>query len=110
MQVKYWTNFYKKKNSTKQPLSGTTATVKLKEPTSFHDPVILATGIPKDANYFSIPSGVWITSYDAFYFVEDVIAVSHDLTEFHLKFDPMATFKSLIGTTYAYVVRQSAAG
>lgn len=107
MNVKYWTNFYKKKNSTRQPLSGTTATVTLKEPTSFHDPVILATGIPKDANYFSIGSGVWITSYDAYYFVTDVIAVSKDLTEFHLKLDPMATFKSLIGTTYAYVVRQS---
>lgn len=105
MNIYYWQNFYKKKNSTRQPASsGTTASVTLKTPTSFRTPVIECSNVPKDANYFKIASGVW-TAYDAYYFVTDVISVTNAIAEFHLTLDVLATYKSLIGTTAAYIVR-----
>lgn len=108
MNLYYWTDFYKKRNSTRQPASaGTCATVKLKEPTSFWRPVIDASGITKNANYFKIPAGIFITTYDAYYFVTDVISLSDGITRFSLELDVLATYKTLIGTSYLYVARQS---
>lgn len=107
MNVKYWSNFYKRKNSTKQPLSGTTASVVLKHPTSLWEPEIECSGIPMTANYFMIPAGVF-TQYDAYYFVTDIIAVTHAITRFKLTLDPAATYRTLIRASYQYVERANA--
>ena len=105
MNIYYWTNFYKRRNSTKQPASsGTQVNVLLKEPCSFYNPVIQTSTIPKTANYFKIPSGVF-TLYDAYYFVSDVVSLSNSITEFHLTIDRAATFKTDIRASYNYVLR-----
>ena len=44
MQVKYWTNFNKRKNSTKRPSGGTEISVSLKNPCSVENPQIEVVG------------------------------------------------------------------
>ena len=107
MQIKYWQNFYKRKNSTRQPLSGTTANVVLKEPTSYWNPEIECVGVPRDANYFMIESGTFLLTFDAYYFVTDVISVTHAVTRFKLTLDRLDTYKTAIRNTTAYVLRVS---
>lgn len=105
MNIYYWTSFYKRRNSTKQPASaGTQVNVLMKEPCSFYNPVIQTSTIPKTANYFKIPSGVF-TLYDAYYFVSDVVSLSNSITEFHLTIDRAATFKTDIKASYNFVER-----
>ena len=111
MNIYYWTNFYKRENSTKVPASGgTSASCTIKTPSSFWDMEIETSGIPKDANYFKIAAGVFITSYDAYYFVQDVVSVSNSITRFRLVLDRLGTYKGLIGASYQYVVRTNAPG
>ena len=110
MNVAYWQNFYKRKNSTRQPASaGTNAAVTLKEPCSFWNPEIECAGVPRDANYFKIPSGIFL-AMDAYYFVSDVISVTHAMTRFKLTLDPLATYKSSIAASWQYVKRANAPG
>ena len=85
MQVKYWTNFNKRKNSTKQPSGGTEISVSLKNPCSVENPQIEVVGIPDSANYF------YIADFGRYYFRSDVIKVTKDITQFSLEVDTMAT-------------------
>ena len=94
MQIKYWTDFSKRKNSTKQPTGGTTATVTLKEPCGIASPSFVSAAIPESVKY--------IQAWGRYYFVSEV---THDGPEIIIPCvsDPMATFKSAIGSTYADV-------
>ena len=97
MQVKYWTNFNKRKNSTKQPSGGTEVSVSLKNPCSVENPQIEVVGIPDSANYF------YIADFGRYYFRSDAIKVTKDITQFSLEVDTMATYKGNIGACNAFV-------
>lgn len=95
MKLKYY-SFSKRKNSTKQPTGGTEIDVVLKEPCSMLSPVFKTFTDVKAATY------VYVSEWDRYYFVDDI---TYDGPEYILacSSDPMATFKSAIGGTYADV-------
>ena len=97
MTVTYWTGFNKRKNSTKQPTSGTDATVKLKYNCSVINPIIQTVGIPMNANYF------YISDFERYYFVSNVTKTSNAITEFNLEVDVLASYKTQIGSTVARI-------
>lgn len=97
MQVKYWTNFNKRKNSTKQPSGGTEISVSLKNPCSVENPQIEVVGVPDSANYF------YIADFGRYYFRSDAIKVTKDITQFSLEVDTMATYKANVGACSALV-------
>ena len=94
MQIKYWTNFSKRKNSTKQPTGGTQASAVLKERTGINSPVFIFQSVPDSVKY--------INAFGRYYFVDEV---AHDggQIEVTCSSDPMSTFKTAIGATYADV-------
>ena len=97
MQVKYWTNFNKRKNSTKQPSGGTEISVSLKNPCSVENPQIEVVGVPDSANYF------YIADFGRYYFRSDAIKITKDITQFSLEVDTMATYKANVGACSALV-------
>ena len=101
MTVTYWTGFSKRKNSTKQPTSGTDATVKLKDNCSVINPTIQTIGIPINANYF------YISDFGRYYFVSNVTKISNAITEFNLEVDVLASYKTEIGSTVARIAFSS---
>ena len=99
MNIKYWTNFSKRRNSTKQPTSGTTLTVNLKEGTSIEHPVFLLSGDLFMVNY--------VEAFGHYYFVDDVKSVRNGLTEISCSMDVLATFKTTIGAYNALIERSA---
>ena len=99
MTINYWTSFSKRKNSTKQPSSGTSATVQLKEGTSIESPVFLLSG-----DLFTI---TYVKAFNHYYFVTDIRSVRNGLVEIYCKMDPLASFKSDIGSYTALIERSS---
>ena len=95
--------FSKRSNSTKQPdVSGTDFSVSLKEPTSYENPTFkihYSGTFPH--NY--IKWGSW------YYFVTSVTQLLNDLVEVNCKLDVLATFKTEIGQTSAFVLYDTAA-
>lgn len=99
MKVRFY-NFSKKKNSTSQPASTyTSVDCLLKESTSVHDPVLIISGGPNVSHTYA-----YIPDFDRYYYVEDYVSISAGRTEYVLKEDPMASHKSEIGSTKAYIV------
>lgn len=101
MEIIAYSNFAKKNNSTKQPTDGSTINVRLKESTSIIRPVFLLSGGISNYNYFK-----WGNRY---YFVEDCVSVTNNLTEYHCVIDALASWKSEIGASSQYIVRSSKA-
>ena len=99
MTINYWTNFNKRKNSTKQPTSGTQMTVNLKEGTSIEKPVFLVSGDLFTVNY--------IKAFEHYYFVDDIKSVRNGLTEITCSMDVLATFKTEIGSYNALIERSA---
>lgn len=105
-------SFDKKKNSTKQPTisSATTLTsVQLKDETSIINPVLLIN--PSDSALPTpfVPSGfnyVHIPSFGRYYFVSDWVW-KNGIWECSLNVDVLASFKTAIGTTSAYIERSA---
>lgn len=94
-------NFTKRKNSTKQPTSGTTVTCRLKDDCTMLNPVLLITGNTFSYNY------AYISDFGRYYWVTDVISKANSLTEIHLTCDVLASYKTAIGSTYAYIAYSS---
>lgn len=97
-------NFAKRANSTKQPtgLSGTDWSVVLKEKTSYDQPVFLLTSNSQpEFNY--LQWGSW------YYFVTGISYVRNDLYEVACELDVLATYKTAIGATSAFVLYDTAA-
>ena len=93
--------FAKRKNSTKQPTgTPTSLSVDLKSGTSFISPTFLLSysGRPP-FNYLSFGGG--------YYFVKDIISVRNDLWELVCEIDPLATLKTEVLATTAYVLYDS---
>ena len=101
MDIKLFTGFSKKLNSTKQPTGGRTLSVRLKEPTSVLNPVFLITNYSLAENYIQ-----WGSRY---YFVDDIVIVGNELAEYHCSYDPLATYKTEIGASSQYVLRAASA-
>lgn len=91
--------FTKRKNSTLQPtqLQGTDLNCELKQPTSYKNPVFL----------FHVEDGFeWnYLKWDSwYYFITDVVSVRNDIFEVHCALDVLATYKTEIGNTSAFVL------
>lgn len=104
--------FQKKKNSTAQPsISSATVlnNVELKDDTSVVNPVLLINQntsgmpLPFDPSYFTY---AYIPKFGRYYFITDVRWVS-GLWELYLAVDVLASFKTAIGATAAYIERCS---
>ena len=93
-------NFSKRRNSTKQP-SGLSdqRDCKLKETTSVDHPTFIVTGNNFHYNYAS-----WDGRY---YFIKDIRSVHNGLSEIDCDIDVLATYKSAILGTTAYVLYDS---
>lgn len=110
MNVKFYT-FAKRPNSTKQPASNseilTLSDVELKDECSFLNPVLRIKDrvsgtafVPGNYNYAYI--SLWLR----YYFVNDWKYVN-GAWEVTLSVDPLASFKTAIGNTQAYIVRSA---
>lgn len=96
MTIKTWSGFSKRRNSTKQPTGGSSVTVTLKDGTSIESPVFLLASNDFTINY--------VQAFGHYYYVKDIISVRNGLIELHCSQDVLATYKSAIGSTSAYVV------
>lgn len=113
MTVEFWL-FSKKENSTKVPTTGSGITfsdVLFKEDTSMLNPVIKIS-----VNSLSVPTSCPITTMNycrisktnRYYYVTDWVYTSH-IWECSLTVDVLASFKSAIGSTSAYIERSASA-
>ena len=96
--------FQKRKNSTLQPtaLQGVELSCELKQPTSYKDPVFT----------FFVEAGFeWnYLQWDSwYYFITDVVSVRNNIFEVHCKLDVLATYKTEIGQTSAFVLYDTTA-
>lgn len=101
MTLTIYSNFSKRRNSTKQPSSGTDYSVNIKDGCSVENPVFLIDGINLNANYCS-----WDGHY---YFIEDIILSNSNIYELHCSMDVLATFKSQIGSSTQFIERAASA-
>lgn len=100
MKIKAWSNFSKKRNSTKRPTtSGAEISVFLKEDTSIEGPSFILNEPLSEYTY--------IQAFGHFYFVEDVINLSSSQCEIRCSQDVLATYKDDIVASEQYVERSS---
>ena len=93
-------NFSKKKNSTAQPSGGTDiTTVRLKDDTSIYNPVFKLSG--------SLPGYTYAKWGSRYYYVTDIRQVTNGMYEIECELDPLATAKSDIQGTTAFVERSA---
>ena len=99
MKLKYWTDFSKRKNSTKQPLDAQAVEVDihLKDDCSIINPVIQSSSIPINANYF------YIADYGRYYYLDNTERTSNQLKDISTEVDVLATYKPYIGNTVARI-------
>lgn len=89
-------SFNKKKNSTKTVTgSGTEVNVKLKESTSITSPSFIFEG--------DLPSFNYVKAFNRYYFVTEISSITNKLYQIDCDSDVLATFKTAIGQTLAYV-------
>lgn len=88
----------KKINSTSRSYTvSATMSCRLKEPCSMQAPVFKVQGLTKGQlfNYCEFES--------RYYWVDDVIYLTNNIQEIHCRLDVLATYKTDIGNTYAYI-------
>lgn len=108
MQINFFSGFKKRENSTKAPAvadATRTLTGYLREPCSVMNPVFKIERPLSDAVPYSY-SYAYIGDFGRWYFVTDWVWVD-GLWECHLKEDVLASFKTDIGNTTAYVERSA---
>lgn len=102
MKLKYWTGFSKRKNSTKIPSGlGTEIDVYLKEDSSIDNPSIVLKGNATNIDY------AYIQTFGKYYFVGSPIMLTNGTTQYDLEEDVLATHKSDIGSTKAFIAYSS---
>ena len=93
-------SFSKRKNSTKQPITGTQVGVNLKSPTSKYNPTFIIGNInPLSYTYLK-----W---EDRYYYIDDIRFIRDHYYELVCSLDVLATYKSNILATSAYVAYSS---
>lgn len=95
--------FSKRKNSTKRPTGGVTKTCYPVPSMSIITPTVRLNGDMSAYNY------AYISDYGRYYYITDCIRVNGDMSEIQLSVDVMATYKTEIAGTSAYIQRASAA-
>ena len=113
MQIAFYTNFYKKNNSTKRPVAGGVLEEKtidgyLKEPCSIMNPVINFQSIPV-SNSPHVLSYAYIPIFDRYYFVKDWVW-NDGLWTCYMDVDVLATYKIDIGLQEEYILRTDSTG
>ena len=88
-------NFSKRINETLQPSGGTEIECLLKQPTDYETPTFIITG-----NHFNYTYAKWGNRY---YIVTSVTSLAGNRCEVACDLDPMATYKTQIGNTSAYI-------
>ena len=101
MDIIVYSGFSKRINSTKQPESGTTKSVTLKNPTSIIRPTFVITDFDTSWNYIA-----WGSRY---YFVDDIVILTNNQAAYTCSLDVLATYKTVIGNSTEYVVRADSA-
>lgn len=99
MEIQYWTEFSKRKNSTKIPTDGETVDCVLKLPCSVSKPVLQLSAQYANITYFKME--------ERYYFVENVIRLTNSIVEVYGSCDVLATYRTEVLNTTAYVRRSS---
>lgn len=99
MNATFYSNFSKKINSTKRPTGGTVRSIRLKETCPLLNPVFILDGVNYDYNYV-----YWENRY---YWVNDIIAVTNTVAEYHCTVDVLASWKNDIGSSTQYILRSA---
>lgn len=103
MTIKTWSNFSKRRNSTKQPaITGTDVTCTLKEATSIENPTFVLSGNDFTINY--------VQAFGHYYFVKDIKSERNGVIEVSCSQDRLATYKSAIGSSSQYIERANISG
>lgn len=97
MQITVYSDFKKRRNSTKQPSGGTSIDCVLKAPTSRLNPTFVISGFNLKWNYIQ-----WDGK---FYYVDDIVIVTNDIANYMCSVDVLATYKTEIGNDSEYVTR-----
>lgn len=97
MTITTYSSFAKKRNSTKQPIGGTSHTATLKEPCSIENPVFKLRTSDSNITY--------VSAFGHYYFVDDAIRISNEDIELHCSCDALASHKSEITASNQYVAR-----
>ena len=99
--LKLWKNFQKRKNSTKAPSGSADAslTAYLKDGTSIEQPVFVIASNEFGYNYAQFEG--------SYYYVDDIVSLKNNLIEIHCSKDVLATYKSYIKASSAYVLYYS---
>lgn len=103
MNVKLYSNFAKRKNSTKKPSTGgVIVTCDLKHPTSYKNPTLILSD--SDIS-ISVKTITYVIDNDTnvCYFVTDIRVMSYDVYEIDCKLDPLATYKTEILSSTQFV-------
>ena len=93
-------NFSKRKNSTAQPSGGTSHTVRLKDGTSLYNPTFQLSG----GNF---PNYTYASWQGLYFYVTNITSVANNLYDIECELDPIASAKSAILSTTAFVNRTS---
>ena len=93
-------SFSKRHKSTLQPTSGTDITISLKDGVSLTNPIFLL-------NWSGVPSFNYCKYEDRYYFVTDIRQIRNNLWEVECEEDYLASWKTDIGNTEAYIAYAS---
>lgn len=100
VSMKFYSNFSKRENSTKQPSGGTGYSV------IFKDAFSIVGGIVKLQANFDVAKNYTAASYGSnFYNVVDVVSVNNGIVEITLSLDVLATYKSNIASYTSMIER-----
>lgn len=97
MNIKLWTDFTKRKNSTRQPGGGQDVSCYLKEDTSILRPSFI---ISRPVTQYT-----YAQAFGNYYFVEDVVNLDANRSEVVCRLDALATYKGAITGYTAFVER-----
>lgn len=97
--VKFY-SFAKKRNSTKQPSTGTDLSCLVKSDSSIINPVIEVSTDPTGYNY------CYISAFGRYYYIEDIV-FQKGIWICYCSVDVLATYKSQIGSSSFYVTRSA---
>lgn len=111
MNIIFYSNFYKKENSTLRPVEGpgslvnsVTVSGNLKEPCSILHPVISLQSPIQSSQPNDFYRYAYISTFNRYYWVDDW-SFEDGLWTVHLDVDVLATYKNDIGDTTAYILR-----
>lgn len=105
MNIQLYKSFNKKHNSTKQPTgTPTTKAVTLKEKTSVLKPTFILSNYDASYNYLYVPD------WARYYYITDVSLNITGLFEITCSCDVLASYKTQIGATSAYILRCASRG